>query len=1147
MKRWVLGSLAVLIVLPLLFVGWAVSSHSGSQWLFTRSLPLLPEQLKITGISGRLLGPLQIQGLHYQTDSISLDIDSIALDWAPARIFSGTVHINELQLHNTRITLSGAANDTPATIPVIILPIAITLDSATADRIEVAKDGQPPLVVLTDTALQLSAERSAITIQSFTTTHDQQQLQISGLIQPRDNFPLELDIHYQQTLSDGRLVSSQGTVHGDLQTLILRQDLVEPLKARFTATLKDVLTDLHWQAQLETPTIKLAALDPSWPAIAGDLNVTTSGSLQDYKFQLTSHFSEPRIPTAELHLSGTGDLNSLLLNNLTLTLPAGQIQGKAKLQLGTDLQWQASLQGNAINPGIVWSDWPGQLAFAATATGQIDDDGINAQVDINQASGFLRGYPVELQANLTVHPSTLDITRLLLRSGNSQIQVNGHVGEQLALEWDIHSTDLKELHPVAQGQLNAHGQVGGMPTQLRIDFTAQGQHLSWPGYKLDNLAGSGTVDLFSWQTLQVELQAQGLMLNELRLENIHLFIDGSDQKHVLVLETGNTTFQTVLRLEGSYSNNNWDGQLLAANLSSPRFGEWLLESPAQLHLTATDLTSQPICWTSTDGSICLQLSRQLQHWVATLKADDVQLAPLSALLPDNLQLNGLLSAKASVDYQADTGTKAQARLTLSPGSLSYPLIEGERNTWNYERGSMDLQLDAAGLDMALAVSLNGDRWQLAATLPGLDPLSFNADSQTLRGSAHIDISDLGLIEAMTPEIQGLKGKLATDLKFSGTLAQPGINGQVRLDQSQFQIPRLGLKIEDLNLSITALNINDFDYQVSAKSNKGLLLIKGQTHLRSFSDWSSALTISGKNVEVAYIPEARVTASPELSVTVKPYEIHVDGSIHIPMAKLQPKDVSRATPISDDVTITNVADADISRKWLIYSNVRLTLGEQVTFFGFGFEGRFTGNLLLMDQPGQPTLATGELDIHDGRYRAYGQRLNIEQGRILFSGPVNNPGLNLRAARYIGDVTAGVKINGTLLSPQAELYSVPAMEQTDTLAYLVLGRPLAQASGNDGSMMAGAALALGLSGGDLLARKIGDRFGLDEMRIASSDTGEQAELIIGTYLNPRLYLTYGIGLIESANTVIIRYQVSRNWQFKAESGIEQGADMLYIIER
>ena len=75
----------------------------------------------------------------------------------------------------------------------------------------------------------------------------------------------------------------------------------------------------------------------------------------------------------------------------------------------------------------------------------------------------------------------------------------------------------------------------------------------------------------------------------------------------------------------------------------------------------------------------------------------------------------------------------------------------------------------------------------------------------------------------------------------------------------------------------------------------------------------------------------------------------------------------------------------------------------------------------------------------------------------------------------------------------------------------------------------------------------RFELDEMRVESSDSGDQASLVIGRYLSPKLYVSYGVGLVDSFNTLNFRYQLSSKWQLKGESGETQGADLLYTIER
>jgi len=516
--------------------------------------------------------------------------------------------------------------------------------------------------------------------------------------------------------------------------------------------------------------------------------------------------------------------------------------------------------------------------------------------------------------------------------------------------------------------------------------------------------------------------------------------------------------------------------------------------------------------------------------------------------PVDLKLDGVADAVAELQFNTPDQLTGHAHITLPPGVISYPLLAGERDRWDYRGGTVNVTVNQQGLEASSRIAMaNGDQFQGHLALPGAKLLALDSRTQTLQADAKLDVHDLGLIEALVPDVQDLKGKVEVSFSATGTLAQPRLSGHANLQNGALRIPRLGLKIEQLGLKSQTDGFEKLNFQLDARSGEGHLTIHGHTILNRNTGWPTTVDIKGKTFEVSHTPVAHIVVSPELQATLQNRTIKIKGVVHTPYARLQPKDVTTAARVSDDAVIVGV-EQQVEEKWSIFTKVQLTLGERVSFFGFGFEGRFGGSLLLEDEPGQPTKATGEINVPEGRYRAYGQHLNVEHGRLLYTGgPLTNPGLDLRAVRKINNVTAGLKVRGSLNQPLVELFSIPAMGQTDILSYLLLGRPLETASSKEGSMMAKAALALGLSSGDRMARSLGDRFGLDEMRVESSESGEQASLVIGRYLSPKLYVSYGVGLIESFNTFSVRYQISKKWQLKGESGEHQGADFLYTIER
>lgn len=570
------------------------------------------------------------------------------------------------------------------------------------------------------------------------------------------------------------------------------------------------------------------------------------------------------------------------------------------------------------------------------------------------------------------------------------------------------------------------------------------------------------------------------------------------------------------------------------------------ESPEKVLYRADGQTTEGKL--SASGSTLLNKAR---GWPSEIRFEGERLDVsrlIERWLPPQTTVEGLLDASAELSFQAPDNLRGKIELASPLGVLGYPLLEGEKERWEYRDAKLDIILNGRGVEASSAIRVGKDNSLSAQlNLPGAKLLALDSASQPLQARARLEFQEMELIEALMPEVEQMQGRLTLDFDAGGTLAQPELSGRAEILEAALLVPRLGLSIDGVKMTGASDSDGKFNFDVAASSGEGKLLIQGSSRLNASEGWPTKISIKGDNFEISRIPEAAVTASPDLEVKLQNRSINIEGDLLIPYAKLQPKDITTAARVSNDTVIVGGVETP-EPKWTVTTRVRLILGERVNFFGFGFEGQLGGQLLIAEVPGQLARGTGSINIVEGRYRAYGQRLDIEKGRLLFTGgPLTNPGLDLRAVRKTGNVTAGIKVKGRLKQPELELFSSPAMGQTNMLSYLLLGRPIESASGEEGQMMAKAALALGLAGGDRLARSIGDQFGLDEMRVESSDGGDQASLVVGRYLSPRLYVSYGVGLVESLNSLKLRYQISDSWQAEAVSGENQGADFLYSIER
>src|SRR5690606_22166816 len=81
-------------------------------------------------------------------------------------------------------------------------------------------------------------------------------------------------------------------------------------------------------------------------------------------------------------------------------------------------------------------------------------------------------------------------------------------------------------------------------------------------------------------------------------------------------------------------------------------------------------------------------------------------------------------------------------------------------------------------------------------------------------------------------------------------------------------------------------------------------------------------------------------------------------------------------------------------------VQASLGD-VRFEGLGLQAQLDGTLDVEHSRNGDWIVQGTTTIEEGTFSAYGQTLAIEQGLLVFTGPPNNPQLDIRATRVVDD--------------------------------------------------------------------------------------------------------------------------------------------------
>ena len=144
---------------------------------------------------------------------------------------------------------------------------------------------------------------------------------------------------------------------------------------------------------------------------------------------------------------------------------------------------------------------------------------------------------------------------------------------------------------------------------------------------------------------------------------------------------------------------------------------------------------------------------------------------------------------------------------------------------------------------------------------------------------------------------------------------------------------------------------------------------------------------------------------------------------------------------------------------------------------------------------------------------------------------------RASRKLPGYTAGVNVRGTLQAPQLSFFSDPPLPQSQIASLLIVGAT--NDVGQGGSLLAA-------QGSALLVGDYTHLVGIDQMTVEADATNGTA-LVLGKFLSPRLYVSYGISLAQAINTLKLRYTIGDNWVINTESGLNHSADIQYSFQR
>ena len=1177
--------LAVLPLVVLLLVSvawyWLLHTEAGTRWIWTRVENATGGALSASEITGSIRTALQARDIHYAGDGVDVRINRVSLavdiDLMPLRVTVLPARVADLVIELSADKQPSEQTDLGETFAKLQLPVELVFTEVRLERGAIHGIGEGSSIVV-DTLALTGRWADDWQIERFSIVSA--DLQADG----RGSFSLgvgnELFLETDLLLAGDMLgldepVAAEVTIQGPLNDLVTQGKLDEP-RTIWHGRLTGITDKPTWELRLNMPAFELpsgpelpavppveltadatgnfeslsfdaltrfagtnmqvratAQVDVDAATVTGSLEwaeahwpighpeprvrsqtgqVTLSGSLDDWRVAGTIDLAVPDLPPGALTIESSGDRIGADIRILDGSVFGGSVSGRARYTWNEPQTYSAALALSAIDTSTVFPEWAAKLG------GRLDLEGRQSPFElaasITEVRGEFRGRRVEADGRLNIRENSVAFDDLRVIHGKTNIRIDGELYAAEGLNYDLAISELGQYLADARGGLVASGSVSLRPGSEYLRLNASSEELAWRDLALSNLdvvdQGSGT------EALNTSIAVDRLTYGELdfgRLE-AHSRIGRDTQRVEIDLDSG--PVRTGLTVSGKLDSwdvpTAWAGVVSRLEFTHEKIGG-TLEQPARIDVSKDAATIQPFCLIGERGvRLCSEGSWESLTGITF--ASDLSSVPvnvINAFLDTRLRFDQEASGQVTWRSNADGTSSGRGDFAMTGGTI----VSIDDEDLFLETGPANLGFD---LDND---SLRGGR--LDIPLPGLGQIAAQFEfldateggSADLDGHADIDIEDIGLLVALVPIFDSAAGVLRADLELGGTTETPLLRGDFSLEQGSLSYLPIGLRLDDIELSSELQENGEIELTGSFRAGDGLARIRTRADHARTATTGLELTLKGDNLTLIDVPDLRAVADTDLRVNFDGRTLEMNGNIAVPHARITPTNLG-ATAVfeSEDVVIVagelpgepqiDVADSEIEYA----GSVTVSLGADVVVDLDVTEVDVTGSTVFT-WTGEPIPnALGRYDV-DGEVLIFGQRLDITEGSVRFDDdPADDPYLRVRAEREIFGNTqvrrAGVLIAGSLSRPTIEPYTLPATTEERALTLLVTGSDFDYERG------------VGAVG-------------------------------FGTYIAPRVYVSYGIGLFDNENVIRIRYDLKRGFGITGSSGgRESGVDLSYQFE-
>lgn len=955
-------------------------------------------------------------------------------------------------------------------------------------------------------------------------------------------------------------LSGQGSLNDTLSLSGRIENVPGVQGASFVLTASPTKLGLPLSAEIRADKVEISG------AIVNAVDVNLSGKAVDYALNATAKalypVDEKHSVTADVVIRGKGSEVASHLTDFSILSNVGRVQIDGQANWEKNVRFAAALNLSGLNTKEVLPQTPLTVDGSFVIWGERQNGRWKAKLQDLTVLGELRGQSLALTGAVESHGNGIvEAPELYFAVGNNTFEFSGKADfakdvPELDFKTKIDAPDFGLVDPNLLGSVKGTLAVTGT-TRLPVinaDLTARNIDYFGTTLKRGHLTGRmRSRDVVSGRlTLQLtDFKTQGVDIRKATIE-----LRGNELRHNLTVHTEGTPISVDAKISGIYERmlGNWAGALAELKVKTA-YGPVTLEKPMRLAYVP-DLNRANVskaCLAHTHARLCLENDLKID---LTNRSDlsiliglpKFDLAFIKQYFPGRFVADGIIKANADVTLPAGLSELPRGRVTVRAQDIS--------TKYRMDLSDLKVGFNSVQLSFANAKDSIEGNWKIDikdnGDIEGSLRMSDLFNTRTVDGALKFVAVDATLVNSFLSPGESAEGQWFGNLRFAGTLEEPLIYGRTGLFNAKLDSTKLPFEMLPSDIKLT-FNGNSSTLEGHLKTPQGEVALNGSADWRTIGEGKAIVTTKGSNLRVTLPPDIEFDLTTDVTCEASSDLIKLDGAISIPWAKVSVSKLpASAVDVSDDAVRLDRPRAKkkaAGKPIPIESNLRIHIGDDVRVEAMGLKARLTGNLNVIQDNGTLGL-TGQISVPSGSFKAYGQDLLVRRGEFHFVGAVANPLLDLEAIRNpdrtADDVIAGIRVTGSVDSPQVAVFTDPAKSETEALSYLIRGEGLDPSGDSDNTMITSALINLGLSQGSHVFESLGDAVGISGLGFETEGVGDSSQLVVSGYVLPGLKVKYGVGIFDSLATLTLRYRVIPKLYVEAVSGVDQALDLLYSFE-